>query len=117
MRLAVFVDVFPELSETFILNEVKALAAEGVDVRVEAGKHSDRPNPEAGDAPPVVYWDEPGSRADNLKALAWLAARHPLRVLRDFDRRMNWRRDEAIRPLRRLAPIARRIARESDHIH
>ena len=75
MRLAVFVDVFPELSETFILNEVKALAAEGVDVRVEAGKHSDRPNPEAADAPPVVYWDEPGSRADNLKAFAWLAAR------------------------------------------
>jgi glycosyltransferase involved in cell wall biosynthesis len=117
MRLAVFVDVFPELSETFILNEVKALAAEGVDVRVEAGKHSDRPNPDVGDAPPVVYWDEPGTRSENLKALAWLAARHPLRVLRDFDRRMNWRRDEAIRPLRRLAPIARRITRDSDHIH
>ena len=117
MRLAVFADVFPELSETFILNEVKALAAEGVDVRVEAGKHSDRPNPEATDAPPVVYWDEPGSRSENLKALAWLTARHPLRVLRDLDRRMNWRRDEAVRPLRRLAPIARRIAQTTDHIH
>jgi glycosyltransferase involved in cell wall biosynthesis len=117
MRLAVFVDVFPELSETFILGEVKALAAEGVDVRIEAGARSQRPNPEAGDAPPVVYWDEAGSRAENLKALAWLTARHPLRVLRDLDARRRWRGDEAIRPLRRLAPAAQRVAEGSDHIH
>src|SRR4051794_33456386 len=103
MRLAVFVDVFPELSETFILNEVKALASEGVDVRVEAAQRSQRPNPEAGDAPPVVYWDE-AERGGNLRALATLAARHPLRVLRDLSGRLRWRRDEAVRPLRRLAP-------------
>src|SRR3954454_2690230 len=117
MRLAVFVDVFPELSETFIRNEVGALAAEGVDVRVEAGRRSRRPNPEAADGPPVVYWDEPGSRSENLKALAALALRHPLRVLRDTRGRLRWRRDEAVRPLRRLAPIAARIAAGSDHIH
>jgi colanic acid/amylovoran biosynthesis glycosyltransferase len=117
MRLAVFVDVFSELSETFILNEVKALATEGVEVRIEAGRRSQRPNPEAADAPPVVYWDEPGSRSGNLKALAWLTARHPLRVLRDLNGRLRWRREEAVRPLRRIAPIARRIAASSDHIH
>src|SRR5690349_3558273 len=117
MRLAVFVDAFPELSETFILGEVKALAAEGVDVRIEAGARSQRPNPDAADVPPVVYWDEPGSRSQNLKALAALAARHPLRVLRDLGARRRWRRDEATRPLRRLAPIARRVAASSDHIH
>jgi colanic acid/amylovoran biosynthesis glycosyltransferase len=117
MRLAVLVDVFPEHSETFILNEVKALAAEGVDVRIEAGKRSQRPNPEVGDAPPVVYWDEPGSRSENLRALASLTLRHPLRVLRDLNGRLRWRRDEAVRPLRRLAPIAKRIAASSDHIH
>src|SRR3954469_14840679 len=102
MRLAVFVDVFPELSETFILNEVKALATEGVDVRVEAGKRSERRNPEADDAPAVSYWDAPGSRSDNLRALAALAARHPLRVLRDLGGQLRWRRDEPVRPLRRL---------------
>jgi glycosyltransferase involved in cell wall biosynthesis len=117
MRLAVFVDVFPELSETFILSEVKALAAEGVDVRVEAGRRSGRPNPDAAGAPPVVYWDEPGSRSQNLRALASLALRHPLRALRDLSGQLRWRRDEPVRPLRRLAPIARRIAASADHIH
>ena len=117
MRLAVFVDVFPELSETFILNEVKALAGEGVDVRVEAGKRSERPNPEAAGAPPVVYWDVPGARAENLRALASLALRHPLRVLRDLSGQLRWRGDEQVRPLRRLAPIALRVAERCDHIH
>jgi colanic acid/amylovoran biosynthesis glycosyltransferase len=117
MRLAVFVDFYPELSETFILNEVKALAAEGVDVRVEAGRRSQRPNPEAADGPAVVYWDEPGSRSENLRALASLAVRHPLRVLRDLNGRLRWRRDEPVRPLRRLAPIALRVAASADHIH
>ena len=117
MRLAVFVDVFPELSETFILNEVKALAAEGVDVRVEAGRRSQRPNPEAGDAPPVVYWDEGGSRDGNRAALAWLCRTHPLRVLRDLAGRRRWRGDESVRPLRRLAPVVQRVAASSDHIH
>jgi glycosyltransferase involved in cell wall biosynthesis len=118
MRLAVLVDVFPELSETFILNEVKALAAEGVDVRVEAGRRSQRPNPEAADAPPVVYWaDEPASRGDNLRALAALTLRHPYRVARDLAGRARWRQQEAVRPLRRLAPIAARIAATSDHMH
>src|SRR6478752_2014213 len=102
MRLAVLVDVYPELSETFILNEVKALAAEGVDVRVEAGARSQRPNPEAGAGPPVEYWDGPGSRSANLRALALLVLRHPLRVARDLSGRLRWRRDEAVRPLRRL---------------
>jgi glycosyltransferase involved in cell wall biosynthesis len=110
MRLAVFVDVFPELSETFILNEVKALASEGVEVRIEAGRASERPNPEAGDAPPVVYWGEGAS-------LVWLWTRHPLRVLRDLAGRLRWRREEAVRPLRRLAPVARRVAAGDDHIH
>jgi colanic acid/amylovoran biosynthesis glycosyltransferase len=117
MRLAVFLDVFPELSETFILNEVTALAAEGVDVRVEAARRSERPNPEAGDAPVAVYWDEAGSREENLRALAWLAARHPLRVLGDVAGRLRWRTDEPVRPLRRLAPVAKRVAQTSDHVH
>lgn len=117
MRLAVFVDFFSELSETFILNEVKALAGEGVDVRVEAASRALRANPEAADAPPVVYWDESGARDENLKALGWLCARHPFAVIRDLGARSRWRRAEPVRPLRRLAPVARRIAESSDHMH
>jgi glycosyltransferase involved in cell wall biosynthesis len=116
MRLAVFVDVFPELSETFILGEVKALVDEGVDVRVEAGKRSERPNPE-GEGIEVFYWDVPGSRSENLRALGWLCVHHPLRVLADLAGRARWRHDEAVRPLRRLAPIARRTSTTADHIH
>src|SRR3954462_4275760 len=110
MRVAVFVDVFSELSETFILSEVKALAAEGVDVYIEAATRSKRPNPEAVDAPPVLFWDEAGSRDQNRRACLGLATGHPLRVLRDFAARSRWRGDDEIRPLRRLAPVARRTA-------
>src|SRR5262249_51644579 len=117
MRLAVFVDVFSELSETFILNEVKALVTEGVYVQIEAASRSERPNPEAVDVPPVVYWDETGSRDENMRALAWLWGRHPLRTARDLLGRARWRSDEAVRPLRRLAPVARRVAESSDHIN
>jgi glycosyltransferase involved in cell wall biosynthesis len=117
MRLAVLVDVYPELSETFILNEVKSLAAEGVQVRVEAGKRSLHPNPEASDGPPVEFWDESAARHGKLRALAFLVGRHPLRVLRDLSGQLRWRRDEAVRPLRDLAPIALRVAAGSDHIH
>ena len=117
MRLAVFVDVFSELSETFILNEANALAAEGVEVRIEAARRSQRPNADAADAPPVVFWDVPASRGENLRAVAALTLRHPYRVARDLAGRLRWRRDEAVRPLRRLAPIARRIAASTEHIH
>src|SRR5438270_9206796 len=117
MRLAVFLDVFPELSETFVLNEAKALAAQGHELRIEAARRSERPNPETAGAPPVVYWDE-AARSGNLRALAWLAARHPLRCARDLAQRLRWRREEAVRPLRRLAPVARRAVESGDdHLH
>jgi glycosyltransferase involved in cell wall biosynthesis len=119
MRLAVFVDVFPELSETFILNEVRALAAEGVEVRVEAARPAPLPQPSGTGGPAVSWWDVPmpGARSHNLRALARLALRHPLRVLRDLNGQLRWRRDEQVRPLRRLAPFALRIAGQADHIH
>jgi glycosyltransferase involved in cell wall biosynthesis len=119
MRLAVFVDVFPELSETFILNEVKALVMEGVEVSVEAAKPAPLPNQTGAAGLRVTWWDvpKPGARSHNLRALALLALRHPLRVLRDLNGQLRWRRNEKVRPLRRLAPIARRVALEADHIH
>jgi colanic acid/amylovoran biosynthesis glycosyltransferase len=117
MRLAVFVDVYPELSETFIVNEVRALAAEGVDVTVESAARTERANPEAADGPPVVHWSDEGSRRRNAGGLARLVARHPVRVLRDLAGRSRWRAEEPVRPLRRLAPIALRVGGYADHIH
>jgi colanic acid/amylovoran biosynthesis glycosyltransferase len=116
VQLAVFVDHFPELSETFVLSEARSLAALGHEVRVEAARRAQTPNPEAeGAGLPVVHWD---SRAD-WGALGWLAARHPLRCLRDVVLGLvRWRRDEEVRPLRRLAPVARRVVTEADdHLH
>ena len=115
MRLAVFVDHWPELSETFVLGEAKALAALGNRVRIEAAQHAERPNPEAADGPPVVYRDDRG----DVRALAWLVTRHPLRALRDVMLgALRWRREEYVRPLRRLAPVVRRVAGEADeHLH
>src|SRR5436305_7415542 len=116
MRLAVFCDAYPELSETFILNEAKALAALGHDVRVEAGRHAERANPDADGGPPVVYADD--ERA-SWRALAWLVARHPLRSARDRALALaRWRREEQVRPLRALAPVVRRVAERGDeHLH
>src|SRR5436305_1145268 len=116
MRLAVFCDAYPELSETFILNEAKALAALGHDVRVEAGRHAERANPDADGGPPVVCADD--ERA-SWHALAWLVARHPLRSARDRALALaRWRREEQVRPLRALAPVVRRVTERGDqHMH
>jgi glycosyltransferase involved in cell wall biosynthesis len=117
MRLAVFVDVFPELSETFILNEARSLWSQGHDIRIEAGEHSARPNPEGLGALPVDYLDD-GTLPGNLRALAWLCARHPVRCFRDLVDGLRWRREEYVRPLRRLAPVARRVVKAHDkHLH
>lgn len=117
MRLAVFVDAYPELSETFILNEAKALAALGHEVRIEAGRRAERPNPEAADGPPVVHRDQ-ATRADNLRALRRLITRNPAGVARDLAAQLRWRRAEQVTPLRRLAWVAMRVVDAGDqHIH
>lgn len=117
MRLAVFVDVYPELSETFILNEAKALAAMGHTVRIEAGRRSELANPEAAGGPPAVHRDQ-ATRAANLRALGRLSVRNPAGMARDLAGRPRWRREEQVTPLRRLAWVAMRVVAEGDeHIH
>ncbi|HEX8065461.1 MAG TPA: glycosyltransferase [Thermoleophilaceae bacterium] len=116
MRLAVLTDAFPELSETFVAAEVRALRELGHDARVEAGRRAERPNPEAGGLPVAFLADDGPAR--QLAALAWLAARHPLRCLADLRDRRRWAREERVRPLRSLAPAALRAARRRDrHLH
>lgn len=88
-----FTDRYPELSETFVEAEVPLF-----DV-VES----------------VAGWSQE-TTAERARAMAWLAARHPLGVLRDLGARRRWRRHEDVPPLRFLAPAARRW-RAADHVH
>ena len=110
--LVVFVDAFPELSETFVLNEIRALRELGWEVRVEATRpaalavHAD-------DLPPFGYLPERGGWG----AVAALVVRHPLRVARDLVLRRRWRRDEEVHPLRALAQVARRLREPHMHAH
>jgi glycosyltransferase involved in cell wall biosynthesis len=116
VRIAVLIDRFPELSETFVASEARALERLGHHVRVETGDAAERPNPGAAGIP-ASYLARDGAAARVL-ALAWLAARHPLRCLADLRDRRRWRREEPVRPLRVLAAAARRAARSGDvHLH
>jgi colanic acid/amylovoran biosynthesis glycosyltransferase len=105
VRIVVLLDRFPVLTETFVVNELRALRATGHEVRVEALERGDGEPP--ADIP--TRYREPGDRL-------WLLARHPLRCLRDLALRLRLRREEWVRPLRELAPVVRRL-REGEHIH
>jgi glycosyltransferase involved in cell wall biosynthesis len=117
VRIVFVLDQWPELSETFVVNELQALRRRGHHVRVHARAQAARANPEA----PVdveVSLSGAGSPATAARALAWLVARHPCACALDLVRRLRWRREEWVRPLRSLAPEARRIAQRGDeHLH
>jgi colanic acid/amylovoran biosynthesis glycosyltransferase len=116
VRLAVFTDLFPELSETFVASELAALARLGDEPRVEAGRPADRPNPEAVGLPADFLAGDPPWR--RLADLAWLVVRHPVRCLADLRARRRWTREERVRPLAGLAPAARRAHRRGErHLH
>lgn len=115
LRIGLFVDQFPELSETFISGELRELERLGHVVHVEAAAHA--PHPDRTVSADVGYRAD-DTRGPRLAALAWLAARHPLRCARDLVSRRRWRREERVVPLRRLAPPARRIAQfGASHLH
>jgi glycosyltransferase involved in cell wall biosynthesis len=117
MRLLFVLDQWPELSETFVVNELQALRRLGHDVRVQAAQPAAHPNPEAPDDLDVhvLARDERGRR---MRDLLWLARSRPLACARDLGRRRRWGREEWARPLRDLAPGARRIVERGDeHLH
>jgi colanic acid/amylovoran biosynthesis glycosyltransferase len=116
VRLTVLVDHYPALSETFVVNEILTLHRIGHEVTVETAAWAEHAMP-VPEAVPVHCWDEDGvpRRARNV---AWLIARHPLGCARDLLDRRRWSREEEVRPLRALAPAARRIAERGDtHLH
>jgi glycosyltransferase involved in cell wall biosynthesis len=116
MRIAVFCDVFPELSETFVVNELQTLRRIGHSVRVQAARRAPHVNPEAPADVDVDLLDDDARRRS--RDLLWLAARRPLACIGDLVRRRRWRREEWVRPLRALAPAARRIVeRDDEHLH
>ena len=116
-RVTEVVESFPEVSETFVANEADALRGLGLVVRVESFRRAARPNPDAPAGIPVAYRSD-DSLGRRVRALAWLAARHPLGVARDVAGQRRWRREEGVRRLRTLAPAVRRAARDgSGHLH
>jgi len=117
MRLLFVLDHWPELSETFVINELQALRGLGHDVRVQAAQRAAHPSPEAPRDVDVHVLSE-DDRRGALRDLAWIARRHPLACARDLLARRRWRREEWVRPLRALAPAARRIVANGDqHLH
>ncbi|HEY1538735.1 MAG TPA: glycosyltransferase [Solirubrobacteraceae bacterium] len=113
MRLLFVLDQWPELSETFVVNELAALRRQGHAVRVQAARVAPHPNPEApGDVDVVLL----GS--GRLRDLGWLVATRPRACARDLVSRRRWRHEEWVRPLRALAGAVRRIERDGDeHLH
>ena len=117
MRLLFVLDQWPELSETFVVNELQALRRLGHEVRVQAAQPAAHRNPEApGDVGVHVLAQD--DRATGLRDLLWLVRHRPLACARDLARRRRWGREEWARPLRALAPAARRIVEHGDeHLH
>jgi colanic acid/amylovoran biosynthesis glycosyltransferase len=107
VRLSVYLDRFPELSETFVTGELQALRAQGHDVRVEAIVRAARPDHDAAAGLEAAYVEDE-TRPQRLRALAALVVQHPVRCLRDLAARRRWRRQERVTPLRRLAIRAHR---------
>jgi colanic acid/amylovoran biosynthesis glycosyltransferase len=106
LRVVALLDRFPVLTETFVVNELLALRAAGHAVRVESLERGE------GEPPiPTRYRDR-----GRLRDLLWLVGRHPLRCVADLARRRALGREEWVRPLRELAPVARRLA-PGEHIH
>jgi glycosyltransferase involved in cell wall biosynthesis/GT2 family glycosyltransferase len=116
--LAIFVDRFPVLSESFVAGEARALSRLGWRVRIEAAARPGRPLPGGARDWRVDYLEDEGALGRGA-ALAWLLARHPLRAAADLAGRRGWPAGERL-PLRGLAPLARRLARAGDvhaHVH
>src|SRR5207248_2942183 len=100
--LELWVDSFPVVSETFVANEARALQALGHSMRVVATRRPERPAIGLHDV--AVTYLEDFTPLERARALTQIAARHPLHCAADVFARLRWRREEAVLPLRELAP-------------
>ena len=116
--LAVFVDRFPVISETFVASEARSLRERGWRVRIEAVARPERPLLGGARGWRVDYLEDEGP-ATRAAALGSLLLRHPLRCAADLAGRRRWPERERM-PLRGVAPMARRLERAGDvhaHVH
>ena len=119
LHLVVMTDIFPELSETFVLTEARELQQAGHRLRIEAGTRSPIPNPDGAGGLAVSYLED-DTLAFKIRSALWLMARHPLRCLRDLLAGLRWRKEEQVRSLPALAAVARRLVRGREkliHVH
>lgn len=72
---------YPQLSQTFVRNEIAGLRDLGHEVRVLSLKASDTEHVDPEWAGPYERWPSV-STAEGLRSLVWWALRHPVRVLR-----------------------------------
>ncbi|MCW3046110.1 MAG: hypothetical protein JWO74_394, partial [Solirubrobacterales bacterium] len=98
--IAVLVDHFPQLTETFVSAEARALRGLGHAVRVEARERPPAPDPPAAAGLAVAYAADDG-RGRRLADLLWLVARRPRACVADLRARRRRRREEWVAPLAR----------------
>lgn len=105
----IWVDAYPTLSETFVTGEAEQLSRLGHPMEVLAWRRPDRPML---GAPPIsARYLEDETPLRRATAMAELAVRRPRQCLRDLVERRRWRAQEAVPPLRRLAPSVLRALR------
>ena len=81
LRVAILVDQFPRLSETFVAEEAMALQRRGHAVRVEARTRSAEPNPAVAIDLPVNYMLDDGLPRKAVDLRGWRrVTRSPARV-------------------------------------
>jgi colanic acid/amylovoran biosynthesis glycosyltransferase len=116
--IVVLADSFPHLSETFVMNEARALMRRGERVRVEALSRPARPLRGGIRGLPVSFRED-DALARRLSDGVWLVARHPLRALRDAASQRRWRRGgDHVTRLPSIAMVARRaVAGSERHLH
>jgi colanic acid/amylovoran biosynthesis glycosyltransferase len=116
--ITILCDAFPRLSETFVVEEARALERLGPGIRIEAEARPSRPALGATRGLTVNYRED-DTTLDRLRCAAWLVARHPVRSARVALRARTWRRGgDRVTRLASVALVARRVAVNRDrHLH
>ncbi len=117
MRIAVLCDAFPELSETFVVNEIAAMRRDGHDVRIVAVGRPRNEHWPPGPRSPVTFLGEI-PRARKLRDGILLGLTRPAACRRDHQDRGAWEPAERPCRLAALAPVVRDLhAWGVQHLH
>jgi colanic acid/amylovoran biosynthesis glycosyltransferase len=100
---------YPILSETFVRNEVQALRASGVEVRVYSLQAIDATHVTPSWSGPWQVWRRPGV-GRTVKDYGWWLGRHPGRLVRMLAKAWSLRERRAVTALATVPGIARELA-------